>query len=71
MYPTDIYDWSNDPDDYDYGNNDFNNGDSNRGKHKNLNNNAGHLDNMKDPGQYGQLSCIEKTKIRKRHHKLI
>ena len=61
MYPTDIYDWSNDPNDYDCDNDDFHIGDSNRNKQRNKG--SGQLNNMTGSYQYGELSCIERSKV--------
>jgi len=57
MYPTDIYDWSNDPNDYDFDNDDYNGGDAYQGKNGAQGFNS---------GEYGALTYFQKFKIRKR-----
>ena len=69
MYPTDIYDWTNDPHDYD--NDGYHVSDSNGSKHRHKDAYNDQLYNMEDSGQYGELTCFEKSKIRDRQRKFI
>ena len=60
MYPTDIYDWSNDPNDYE-NNKSYHVSDSNWSH--NMNRGFKH-DTTKDLSQHAKLTCFEKSKVR-------
>ena len=57
MYPTDIYDWSNNPNDYDFDNDDYNGDDSYKGGNRAQGFNS---------GEYVAPTYFQKFKIRKR-----
>ena len=65
MYPTDIYDWSNDPNDYDFDNNDYHGGDAYQGRNRAQGSLSGH-DKMINSGEYAALTYFQRFKIRKR-----
>ena len=66
MYPTDIYDWSNDPNDYDFDNDGYHGGDSYPGRNRTKGFLSGQHDDMNNSGKYGALTNFQKFKIRKR-----
>ena len=67
MYPNDIYDWSNDPNDYDFENGDNYGGNAYQGRNKTQGFHGDQHDDMNDSCQYGEMTCFEKSKVWKRY----
>ena len=65
MYPTDIYDWFNDPNDYKFDNDGYHSGDSYQGRNRTHGFYGNQHDNMNNSDQYSELTCFQKSKIRK------
>ena len=66
MYPTEIYDWSNDPNDYDFDNDGYRGDDSYQGRNRTKGFFSGQHDGMNNSSEYGAPTCFQKFKIRKR-----
>ena len=67
MYPNDIYDWSNDPNDYDFDNGGNYGGNAYQGSNRTQGFYGDQHDNMNDSCQCGEMTCFEKSKIWKRY----